>query len=92
MNISLLAVAIPALIVLTPLAEATDPVVSNISAVQRAGTQLVDITYDVSANTSTVSVGLEISSDGGTTYSVPAVTPSGAIGFGVATGMGKVIT
>ena len=81
-----------AFFLLTPLAEAADPVVSNISAVQRAGTQLVDITYDVTADTSTVWVGLEISSDGGTTFSVPAVTMSGAVGLGVATGTGKVIT
>ena len=82
-----------ALILLTPLAvRAADPVVSNISAVQRAGTQLVDITYDVTAETSTVSVGLEVSSDGGVTFSVPATTLSGAIGNGVAPGTGKLIT
>jgi formylglycine-generating enzyme required for sulfatase activity len=75
-----------------PRAEAANPVVSNISAVQRAGTQLVDITYDVTADFPTVWVGLEISSDGGTTFSVPAVTLSGAIGPGVALGTGKVIT
>jgi hypothetical protein len=46
---------------------AADPVVSNISAVQRAGTKLVDITYDVTADTTTVVVGLEISNDGGQT-------------------------
>jgi len=77
---------------LTPLANAADPVVSNISAAQRAGTQLVDITYDVTADTSTVSVTLTISSDGGTTFSVPATTVSGAVGSGVARGAGKVIT
>jgi formylglycine-generating enzyme required for sulfatase activity len=81
-----------ALILLAPLAEAADPVVSNISAVQRAGTQLVDITYDVTADTSTVFVTLAISSDGGTTFNVPATTVSGAVGTGVAHGTGKVIT
>ena len=81
-----------ALFLLPPLAEAADPAVFNISAVQRAGTQLVDITYDVTADTSTVSVTLAISSDGGTTFSVPATTVSGAVGLGVATGTGKVIT
>jgi len=80
-----------ALLLFAPL-RAADPVVSNISAVQRAGTKLVDITYDVTANTSTVSVGLAISSDRGVTYSVPASTVSGAIGLGVARGTGKVIT
>ena len=82
-----------ALILLTPLAvRAADPVVSNISAVQRAGTQLVDITYDVSADIPTVAVTLTISSDGGTTFNVPATTVSGAIGAAVAPGTGKVIT
>jgi formylglycine-generating enzyme required for sulfatase activity len=71
---------------------AADPVVSNISAVQRAGTKLVDITYDVTADTATVKVTLEISNDGGQTFTVPAVTTSGALGAGIATGTGKVIT
>ncbi len=71
---------------------AADPVVSNISAVQRAGTKLVDITYDVTADTPTVLVGLEISNDGGQTFTVPAVTTSGALGSGITTGTGKVIT
>jgi formylglycine-generating enzyme required for sulfatase activity len=71
---------------------AADPVVSNISAVQRAGTKLVDITYDVTADTPTVLIGLEISNDGGQTFTVPAVTTSGALGSGIATGTGKVIT
>ena len=56
-----------AFFLLLPLARATDPVVSNISAVQRAGTKLVDITYDVTADTSTVAVTLAISSNGSTT-------------------------
>ncbi|MEI7910890.1 MAG: cadherin-like beta sandwich domain-containing protein [Verrucomicrobiota bacterium] len=83
---------IAALVVLTPLAQAAAPVVSNIAAVQRAGTQLVDITYNVTADSPTVSVTLAISSDNGTTFSVPATTVSGAVGVGVATGTGKSIT
>jgi len=81
-----------ALFLLLPLAEAANPVVSNISAAQRAGTQLVDITYDVTADSPAVRVTLAISSDGGTTFSVPASTMSGAVGYGVATGTGKLIT
>ncbi|MEI7911857.1 MAG: SUMF1/EgtB/PvdO family nonheme iron enzyme [Verrucomicrobiota bacterium] len=81
-----------ALFLLTPLAQAADPVVSNIAAVQRAGTRLVDITYNVTADTPTVQVTLAVSSDGGTTFSVPATTVSGAVGAGVATGTGKMIT
>ncbi len=66
--------------------------VSNISAVQRAATKLVDITYNVTADTPTVAIGLEISSDGGQTFTVPAVSTTGAIGSGVTTGTNKVIT
>ncbi|MCX6872917.1 MAG: SUMF1/EgtB/PvdO family nonheme iron enzyme [Verrucomicrobia bacterium] len=81
-----------ALLLLPTAARAADPVVSNLSAAQRAGTKLVDITYNVTADTPTVIVSLEISSDGGTTFSVPANTVSGAIGTGVGTGTGKTIT
>ena len=69
------------------------PVVSNIVATQRAGTKLVDVTYDVAAaGVSAVAVSLEISSDGGATFAVPATTVTGAIGAGVAVGTGKVLT
>ncbi|MEI6675734.1 MAG: SUMF1/EgtB/PvdO family nonheme iron enzyme [Verrucomicrobiota bacterium] len=71
---------------------AAPPVVTNISATQRAGTRLVDITYDMSSDFPTVWVGLEISMDGGATYSVPTTTLSGAVGAGVAPGTGRVIT
>jgi hypothetical protein len=71
---------------------AADPVVSNLTAHQRPGTKLVDITYDVTADTPTVGVTLRISSDGGTTFSVPATTLSGAFGADVAVGAGKIIT
>ena len=81
-----------ALFLLPPIADAAAPAVSIISAAQRSGTQLVDITYDVTADTPTVWVSLAISNDGGTTFSVPALTLSGAVGSVVATGTGKVIT
>ncbi len=69
------------------------PVVSNIVATQRVGTKLVDVTYDVAgAGMSAVAVSLEISSDGGATFAVPATTVTGAIGAGVAVGTGKVLT
>ena len=70
---------------------ASDPVVSNLTAAQRPGTKLVDITYDVTAETPTVKVTLEISSDGGTTYSVPVTSATGAVGNGVTVGAGKTI-
>ena len=71
---------------------AAAPVVSNISAAQRANSRLVDISYDVAADFPTVSVSLQVSSDGGSTFSVPATTLSGAIGAGVTTGTAKKIT
>ena len=66
---------------------AADPVVSNLTAAQRPGTKLVDITYDVTADTPTVRVTLEISSDGGTTYSVPVTSATGEWGHGVMNGV-----
>lgn len=77
---------------LTASLHAAAPVVSNLSASQRTGTKLVDITYDVSADTPTVTISLEVSSDGGATFNVPATSLSGAIGEGVAVGTGKTIT
>ena len=73
----------------TTTARAAAPVVSNLTAAQRFGTKLVDITYDVTADTQTVTVTLAISSDGGTTWSVPATTVTGAVGANVSTGTGK---
>ena len=81
-----------ALLLLPAAARAADPVVSNVTFAQRAGTKLVDISYDVASATPTVFVSLEISGDGGTTFSVPATTVSGAIGGGVAIGTGRTIT
>jgi formylglycine-generating enzyme required for sulfatase activity len=68
------------------------PVVSNLSAAQRTGTKLVDVHYDVSApGFASVAVSLEVSSDGGVTWTVPVKSVSGAIGSDVAPGTGKVI-
>ncbi len=71
---------------------AADPVVSNLKALQREGTKLVDITYDLAADTATVKVTLQISGDGGVTFAVPAVSVTGAVGPGVSTGAGKALT
>ena len=81
-----------ALLLLPAVASAVAPAVSNLTVAQRAGTKLVDISYDASADTPTLFVSLEISSDGGTTFSVPAATASGVIGAGVTAGPGKTIT
>ncbi len=69
-----------------------DPVVSNLTASQRAGTKLVDITYDLDApGFGSVPVTLEASSDGGTTWTVPVTSATGAVGGSVTPGTGKAI-
>jgi sulfatase modifying factor 1 len=78
--------------IICTLAHAADPVVSNITAVQRVGTKLVDISYNVTADTTTVQIDLKISNNGGQTFTVPAVSTSGAVGAGIPTGANKTIT
>jgi formylglycine-generating enzyme required for sulfatase activity len=68
------------------------PVVSNLTAAQRVGTKLVDITYDLAApGFGAVAVTLEASSDGGVTWTVPVTSVTGAVGAGVTPGTGKTI-
>lgn len=68
------------------------PIVNNITAAQRSGSKLVDITYDLTAVGWTgVAVSLQVSNDGGTTWAVPVVTVSGAVGSNVSPGTGKTI-
>jgi uncharacterized repeat protein (TIGR02543 family) len=71
--------------------QAAPPVVSNLTAAQRTGTKLVDITYDVTADTPTVTITLEIHADG-TTWTAPPSTCTGAIVANIDTGTGKAIT
>ncbi len=81
---------VPAFVAATlGLAQAADPVVSNLTAAQRPGTRLVDISYHVTADTPTVTVALEVSVDGGSTWSVPVTATSGDIGPNIAVGTGK---
>jgi len=66
------------------------PVVSNVHAEQRPGTKLVDITYDVEdPDGDLLTISVEISDDGGKTFTVPAKTFSGDIGPGIAPGKNK---
>ncbi len=61
--------------------------VSNVRALQRTRTQLVDIWYDLAgADGDLREVQLQISQDGGTTWTVPVGTPAGDCGAGVAPG------
>jgi formylglycine-generating enzyme required for sulfatase activity len=69
---------------------AVDPVVSNVRSVQRPGTRLVDITYDVAdPDSPTVGVAVEVSADSGVTYTVLAESFSGDVGNGIKPGTGK---
>ena len=55
------------------------PVISNLRATQRPGTKLVDLSYDLSApGFSAVVVRLQVSNDGGATWTVPVNTVTGA--------------
>ncbi len=68
------------------------PSVSNISVAQRAGTKLVDISYDLAApGFATVAVKMEASSDGGSTWTVPVQSVSGDVGATVPVGAGKAL-
>jgi len=69
------------------------PFVSNVVGAQRAGTKLVDITYDLTdADHATLSVTIKISHDAGATWNVPCTSLSGdGIGPEVTPGKGKSI-
>ena len=69
------------------------PLVSNVVGAQRAGTKLVDITYDLADDDhATLSVTIKISQDAGATWDVPCTSLSGdGIGPEVAPGKGKSI-
>ena len=64
----------------------------NVRAAQRTGTKLVDIDYDITGIATPCTVILEISSDGGTTWTVPAITLTGAVGTNVTPGTNLRIT
>lgn len=68
------------------------PVVSNVAFIQRAGTKMVDVSYDLAVDGPLPTVKIEVSSDGGTTWTVPVNTVSGAVGAGITGGPGKLIT
>ena len=85
------AAAIYALVFGTVWLEAAAPVVSNVRASQRSGSKLVDIYYDLAdSDSATVRVSLQTSSDGGTTWEVPAQTLVGTgVGDSVTPGNGR---
>ena len=68
------------------------PVVSNVQAAQRAGTMLVDVTYDVyDADGDALTITLQMSNDGGQTWRVSVATFEAGSdeGSGVTSGTGK---
>ena len=70
------------------------PVVSNVRAAQRAGTQLVDIYYDLAdPGSASLAITVLVSTNGGASYTLPATSFSGS-GWGnaVAPGSNKQIT
>lgn len=69
-----------------------NPVVTNVSGVQNAGANTFVFTYDVSEDAGNLNIGLEISSNGGSTWTVPTTTALGEIGAGIVPGTGKTIT
>lgn len=70
-----------------------NPIVSNVVASQTAGTTNVSISYDVSDNTTTdLLIELDVSEDGGSTWTVADTSVTGAVGSGQTTGTGKIIT
>lgn len=66
--------------------------VGEARASQRAGTKLVDISYDVSGSRPPYSVRLEGSADGGESWTLPMMTLSGHIGPAVESGKNRLIT
>ncbi len=73
-------------------ASAAPPDVTNVLAVQRPGTKLVDVTYDLySAGGHTMTVRLYLSDDDGATFPIECVTATGHIGSGITSGTGRQI-
>ena len=69
---------------------AVDPIVSNVRAKQRAGSRLVDITYDVAdPDSPKLTVYLKVSADGGATWKGPVELVSGDVGQHIAPGTAK---
>ncbi len=66
------------------------PVVSDVMAQQRPGTNVVDITYTL-ASSAPARVGIRVSADGGDSWNIPVILVSGDIGAGVAAGVSNQI-
>jgi formylglycine-generating enzyme required for sulfatase activity len=69
--------------------QAGAPVVSNVRAAQRAGTQLVDIYYDLASASNALTVSVGVSTNSGAAFNAPAASLSGDLGSGKTPGTGK---
>ena len=78
-------------LLMAPLASA-QLAAGNIRPVQRADSKLVDIDYDVTGISGPVSVSLEGSADGGSTWTLPVNSLTGAVGSNVTPGSNLRIT
>ena len=66
------------------------PVVSNVRVSQRAGTNLVDVYYNLSGSgAGGASVSVELSDNSGTSYGLPISSLSGHVGSGIANGTNR---
>lgn len=84
---------IPLLLAAALLAGAAPPEVTNVRAGQRAGTKLVDITYNLASPDGGLStIQIELSLDGGLSWRAPVNTLTGAIGENVTAGNNRVAT
>lgn len=72
---------------------AAPPAITNIRVAQRTGTKFVDVTYNISdPDSSSLTLQVEFSANGGTTYDLPVRSLSGAVGAGVAPGNNRMLT
>ncbi len=68
------------------------PRVVNLDVSQRPGTDLVDVAYDLEGGGfGAVRIRLEVSSNGGASYTIPVTAVSGDVGEGILPGTGKSI-
>jgi hypothetical protein len=72
--------------------DSAPPTITNILALQTAGTEQVNISYDIQEFSTTSTVALDISSDGGITWTVATSTLAGSIGANITSGINKIIT
>jgi formylglycine-generating enzyme required for sulfatase activity len=68
------------------------PTVSNVHAAQRAGTQLVDVYYDLASASNALTVSIMVSTNGGASYTLTATSFTGAVGGGIAPGTNQKVT